>query len=138
MTKNEIPEKWTKSFDKNKLDSLYPESEFKKSPLMGIWVEENMGTDTLIFFPYYDGQEPIFDLERGRRRNNNLPEYYSGPYHYRLENDVIRTQWFLSSTITYNPYYIKISNDSNEMEVGRFYDSSPQNYDTLRFIRVDK
>lgn len=138
MTKIEIPEKWAADFDKNKLESLYPESEFKKSPLNGIWIEENMRKDTIIFKPYYDGQEPILNLERGKRNNSNLPEYYSGSYHYRLEKDVIKTQWCFSSSITYNPYYIKISKDSSEMKIGNFYDSSPQNYDTLIFIRVDK
>ena len=137
MTKIEIPEKWAVDFDKNKLDSLYPESEFKVSPITGIWVEENMETDTLIFKPYYDGQYPILYLERGQRSNNSLPKYYCGPYHYRLEDGAIRTQWYLSSSITYNPYYIKISNDSSEMRIGNFYDSAPQNYDTLTFIRVD-
>ena len=138
LAKIEIPEKWAADFDKNKLESLYPESEFKKSPLNGIWVEENVRTDTIIFKPYYDGQEPIFNLERGQRNNSNLPKYNSGPYHYRLEDGVIKTQWFLSSSITYNPYYIKISNDSSVIKIGNFYDSSPQNYDTLIFIRVDK
>ena len=138
MTKFEIPEKWATDFDKNKLEILYPESKFKKSPINGIWIEDNMRTDTIIFKPYYDGQEPILNLERGHRNNSNLPKYNSGPYHYRLEGNVIKTQWFLSSTITYNPYYIMISNDSSEMKIGNFYDSSPQNYDTLKFIRVDK
>ena len=138
MTKTEIPEKWATDFDKNKLEILYPDSEFKKSPLYGIWVEQNLKTDTIIFKPYYDGQEPIFNLERGHRKNSNLPKHNSGSYHYRLEDSVIKIQWFLSGTITYNPYYIKISNDSSEMRIGNFYDSSPQNYDTLKFIRVDK
>jgi hypothetical protein len=138
ITKFEIPEKWATDFDKNKLDSLYPESEFRKSPLNGIWVEENVRTDTIIFKPYYDGQEPIFYLARGQRKKSYLPKYNSGPYHYRLEDSVIKTRWFLSSSLTYNPYYIKISNDSSEIKIGDFYDSSPRDNDTLIFIRVDK
>ena len=134
----EIPEKWAVDFDKHKLESSYPESEFKKSPLHGIWVEAHVRTDTLIFTPYYDGQEPVFHLERGKRKNSNLPEYKSGPYHYRLGESVIKTRWFLSGAVTYNPYYLEISDDSSELKIGNFYDASPQNYDTLLFIRVDK
>ncbi|OYT16104.1 MAG: hypothetical protein B7C24_09595, partial [Bacteroidetes bacterium 4572_77] len=85
-----------------------------------------------------DGREPILNLERGQRKNINLPKYNSGPYHYRLEKGIIKTQWFLSSNITYNPYYIEISNDSSKIKIGNFYNSSPQNYDTLLFIRIDK
>ncbi|MBI9034372.1 MAG: hypothetical protein JEZ03_07875 [Bacteroidales bacterium] len=65
INKIEIPEKWAVDFDKNKLERLYPDSEFKKSPLTGIWVEKNERTDTIIFKPYYDGQDPILNLERG-------------------------------------------------------------------------
>ncbi len=89
MNKTIIPKKWSTGFDKNKLDSLYPESEFQKSPIIGIWIGEKVNTDTLVFYPYYDGKEPIFNLERGQNINNNLPKKQSGPYNYRLEDGFI-------------------------------------------------
>jgi len=39
-------------------------SEFKKSPIFGIWIERTNKSDSLIFLPEYDGQNPIFQLKR--------------------------------------------------------------------------
>ena len=133
-----VPEKYSTNFDKNKLDSLYTDSEFQKSPIEGIWIESNVNTDTLFFFPYYDGQDPIFILERGRKVENQLPKQNSGMYHYRLGNNFIKTHWGFSSNLSYYSYYFRLSNDSSEIKIGNFYSSSHQDYDTLVFKRVDK
>lgn len=138
MKNTAIPAKWSANFDKNKLESLYPGSEFKKSPIKGIWIGEEVITDTIVFYPYYDGSEPVFCLERGRTENDGLPKKNSGLYNYRLENGEIRIQWYLSSTINYTPYHIKISGDSNKLEIGNFYSSTHQGNDTLIFNRVNK
>ncbi|PKP49545.1 MAG: hypothetical protein CVT92_15150 [Bacteroidetes bacterium HGW-Bacteroidetes-1] len=92
-------------------------SEFKKSPIGGSWIEKVKGEDTISFLPKYDGLNPIFDLKRGYRiiEGQKLPDYFSGPYYYKIENNSISIHWFLSSG-PYKSCYFEMNPDSSEFK----------------------
>lgn len=47
------------------ISGVCQKSQIKKSPVFGIWVEKINKSDSLLFLPEYDGQNPIFHLTRG-------------------------------------------------------------------------
>lgn len=108
----------------------------KKSPINGTWIEEIHQEDTLVFYPEYDGREPVFYLKRGRK--NNIPKTHSGPYNFKPSKDSISIHWFLSSNIAYQTYFLAFTPDSNRLIMGNFFnDSLPNNY-TLTFIKREE
>ncbi|MBN1198755.1 MAG: hypothetical protein JXA23_05350 [Bacteroidales bacterium] len=117
------------------------ESDYKKSPISGIWVEKEKGVDTISFLPKYDGLNPIFDLKRGYRiaEGHKLPDYFSGPYNYKTGDNNISIYWFLSSG-TYQSYYFKMNPDSTEFIIGNFFkgpETKEIERDTLVFIKFE-
>jgi hypothetical protein len=111
--------------------------EVRKSPITGTWIETSNKTDTLVFLPEYDGQDPIFQLRRGSAPNDrtHLPKIHSGPYWYRLGKNRIAVQSFLSSTIGYKSYYFWLSDDQHKLKIGNFFKDGTLKSDTLTFIR---
>jgi hypothetical protein len=96
-------------------------------------------TDTIVFSPEYDGQFPIFNLNRGFRDDNpHLPKYCSGPYWYILGENSISVNWFLSSNIAYNRYYFEMTPGKVEFKIGNFFTdpTATFNPDTLTFIKI--
>jgi len=115
-------------------------TELKISPLKGTWVELEKKTDTIVFSPDYDGQYPIFNLRRGFRIADGykLPDYFSGPYNFKLEQNSISVYWFLSSG-SFQTYYFKLFPDENKFKIGNFFkdpEKKKTEYDTLIFIRI--
>ena len=113
----------------------------KKSPINGIWIEKENGIDTISFLPKYDGSTPIFDLKRGYRiaEGYKLPDYFSGPYNYKIEDNGISIYWFLSSG-TYKSYYFKMDSDSNEFVIENFFKDPEKKKierDTLTFKKIE-
>lgn len=121
--------------------NLYSQqSGFKKSPMSGLWIEKEEGTDTISFLPKYDGLNPIFNLKRGFRvtEGYKLPDYFSGPYNYTFGNSGISIYWFLSSG-TYKSYYFKMNPDSTEFIIENFFKNPEKNKierDTLVFRKL--
>lgn len=111
--------------------------EIRPSPLSGTWIEEVNKADSLVFLPMYDGQNPIFRLQRGFDSIDGywLPGHLSGPYWYKLEKDRISISWLLSSDSRYHPYYFRISDDKATIKIGNFFDDKRSGKDTLIFIR---
>ncbi len=114
----------------------------KKSPLNGAWIESIKKTDTIVFAPEFDGQNPVFELKRGFRiteEGYKLPDYFSGPYWYKLSGDSISLIWFLSSG-SFQTYYFKLKPDENKFLIGNFF-KNPENTgnekDTLVFIKIE-
>ncbi len=115
-------------------------NELKKSPITGTWIEKGKGVDTIAFLPEYDGRNPIFQLKRGFRitEGHKLPDYYSGPYSYKLFSDSISLFWFASSG-SFQTYFFKMSAERNEFIIDNFF-KDPENKkpecDTLTFMRL--
>lgn len=120
------------------ISGVCQKSEIKKSPVTGIWNENMNKSDSLIFLPEYDGQNPIFHLKRGFDLNDatRLPKPLSGPYWYNLDEDKISINWFLSSDLRYHSYYFWLSSDKTILRIGNFFGSSESQNDTLTFIKV--
>jgi hypothetical protein len=108
---------------------------FQESPVAGTWIETASNTDTLEFLPEYDGQNPIFWLKRGKNEDN-LPKSNSGPYSYKLSENTISMNWFLSSNMSYHEYFFELSQDKEILKIGNFYNNPYVNKDTLIFTRV--
>jgi len=112
----------------------------KTSPLNGTWIEISKKTDTIVFASEFDGQNAIFELKRGFRiaDGNKLPDYYSGPYWYKLTANSISLYWFLSNG-SFQSYYFKLITSVNKMLIGNFF-KNPENknkeQDTLVFIKI--
>ena len=112
----------------------------KTSPLNGTWIEISKKTDTIVFASEFDGQNSIFELKRGFRiaDGNKLPDYYSGPYWYKLTANSISLYWFLSNG-SFQSYYFKLITRENKMLIGNFF-KNPENknkeQDTLVFIKI--
>lgn len=90
----------------------------EKSPI-GVWVETNYKTDTLVFDNQYSG----FILNRGTEIRNGflLPKYLSGPYMYEIENDSISLRWEASSSSYSKNYYFKLDLKNKEIKIGNFF-----------------
>lgn len=118
-----------------------PKNGIKKSPVEGTWVEVVYKTDTLFFLPDYDGQYPIFNLNRATRVSEGLtlPGYFSGPYWYIAGDKNISIQWFLSSFSGFNRYYFEFLPGGNTFKILNFFadPSSTTERDTLTFTRVE-
>lgn len=113
----------------------------KTSPLNGTWVESTTKRDTIVFAAEYDGQNPVFELKRGLRitqEGYNLPDYFSGPYSYKLSCDSISLYWFLSSG-SFQSWFFKRMPGDNKFLIGNFF-KTPENTgkdcDTLVFERI--
>ena len=115
-----------------------PKTGLKKSPIEGIWVETTLKTDTLEFSSEYDGQFPIFNLKREFEiiDGQSLLGHFSGPYNYKLLENSISTQWFLSSNSAYFRYYFNMEPGETEFKIGNFFADSPENEDTLTFVKI--
>jgi len=113
----------------------------KPSPLKGTWVELMKRNDTIVFSPEYDGQHPIFNLKRGYRiteEGYTLPDYFSGPYNFKLSQNSISVYWFLSSG-SFQSYYFKMIPAENKFKIGNFFkdpEKKKMESDTLIFIRI--
>jgi hypothetical protein len=112
----------------------------KTSPISGTWIEQEKKNDTIVFLPEYDGQNPIFELKRGFRsaEGYRLPDYFSGPYNYKLGNNRISVYWFLSGG-SFQSYYFKLIPEENKFTIGNFFkdpEKKKQESDTLIFIRI--
>jgi len=115
-------------------------TELKKSPINGTWIELEKKSDTIVFLPEYNGQYPIFELKRGFRiaDGNKLPDYFSGPYHFKLGINSISLFWFLSSA-SFQNFYFKMIPEEDKFEIGNFFkdpEKKKQEADTLSFIRI--
>jgi len=116
-------------------------SVLKTSPLQGTWLELTRKSDTIVFSSEYDGQSPVFNLKRGTRTTEEgftLPDYYSGPYNFKLGPNSISVYWFLSSG-TFQTYYFKLMAGENKFEIGNFFkdpEKKKTESDTLIFIRI--
>jgi len=122
----------------NNIDSQ--KNGLKASPLKGTWIEMEKKNDTMVFSSEYDGQYPIFNLKRGFRftEGDKLPDYYSGPYNFKLGQNSISVYWFLSSG-SFQTYYFKLIPGENKFKVGNFFKDPERNKsesDTLMFIRI--
>jgi hypothetical protein len=115
-----------------------PKEGLKKSPIEGVWVEKVLKKDTMEFVSEYDGQFPVFTLKRESQiiDGHNLPGYFSGPYHYKLLENSISTQWFLSSNSSFFRYYFNMANGGNEFKIGHFFAGFSENTDTLSFVKI--
>jgi hypothetical protein len=113
----------------------------KTSPLNGTWIECITKNDTIVFAAEYDGQNPVFELKRGFRiteEGYKLPDYYSGPYSYKLSGDSISLYWFLSSG-SFNSYFFEKMTGENKFLIGNFFknpENSGNESDTLVFERI--
>jgi hypothetical protein len=112
----------------------------KESPLNGTYIESEKRTDTIVFAPEYDGQNPVFELKRGFRISDGykLPDYFSGHYNYKISQNSISLYWFLSSG-SFQTYYFNNLPAENKFEVGNFFKNPGDNTkekDTLVFIRI--
>lgn len=112
----------------------------KKSPINGTYIESEKKSDTIIFLSEYDGQNPVFELKRGFRIADGykLPDYYSGPYNYKISQKSISLYWFLSSG-SFQTYYFKSTPEENKFLIGNFFKNPENNTnekDTLVFIRI--
>jgi len=113
-----------------------------KSPLNGTWIETINKTDTLVFAAEFDGQNPVFELKRGFRITEEgfkLPDYYSGPYYYKLSDDSISLFWFLSSG-SFHSYFFGMMPDENKFLIGNFFrnpENSSAESDTLIFTKIE-
>ena len=115
--------------------------ELKASPLLGTWVELLKRSDTIVFSPVYDGQNPVFNLKRGTRITEEgyiLPDYFSGPYNFKISQNSISVYWFLSSG-SYQTYYFKHLLGEDKFEIGNFFKDPEKRKlekDTLVFVRL--
>ena len=115
--------------------------ELKASPLLGTWVELLKRNDTIVFSSEYDGQNPVFNLKRGTRITEEgyiLPDYFSGPYNFKLSQNSISVYWFLSSG-SYQTYYFKKISGEEKFEIVNFFkdpEKKKTERDTLLFIRI--
>lgn len=115
--------------------------ESKTSPLQGTWVELMKRSDTMVFSSEYEGQNPVFNLKRGTRTTEEghiLPDYFSGPYNYKLDQNSISVYWFLSSG-SYQTYYFKHIAGEEKFKIGNFFKDpggKKTECDTLIFIRL--
>lgn len=106
----------------------------ENSTLVGVWVEANHKTDTLVF----DNQTTDLYLNRGTEIRNGflLPKYLSGPYMYKIENDSISLRWEASSSSYANNYYFKLDLKNKEIKIGNFFDDSINTGVILTFTKV--
>lgn len=108
--------------------------------MVGTWVESISGTDTIVFSPEYDGQFPVFNLNRKFRITDGytLPGYFSGPYWYILRENSISINWFLSSNSAFNRYYFKLMPEGNQLKIASFFSDPPEplSGDTLTFTKI--
>ncbi len=122
-------------------NSVYcQQAELKTSPINGTWIESEKKTDTIVFLPEYDGQNPVFELKRGFRTTEGykLPDYFSGPYNFKLGNNSISLYWFFSSG-SFQTYYFKMIPEENKFKIGNFFkdpEKKKQEPDTLLFLRI--
>lgn len=94
--------------------------------LRGSWVEIKNTTDTLSFSSLFDDKE-LMCLKRAE-------SYRSGPYEYELlPNNKISIHWLLASTMTFDEYYFKVTDD--KLSIGNFYNSSSG--EILTFKKLD-
>jgi hypothetical protein len=94
--------------------------------LRGSWVGTNNTTDTMSFATLFDNKEFIILKRAGL--------YRTGPYEYRLlPNSKISIHWSLTSTMTFNEYYFKVTSD--KLNIGNFYDSPSGKILTFRKIK---
>jgi hypothetical protein len=116
--------------------------ELKTSPIQGTWVELMKRSDTIVFSSEYDGQNPVFNLKRGTRitkEGYTLPDYFSGPYNFKLDQNSISVYWFLSSG-SYQTYYFKHISGEDKFEIGNFFkdtEGKKSESDTLVFVRYN-
>ena len=121
--------------------SLYCQKNFlKTSPINGTWIEILKKTDTIVFASEFDGQNAVFELKRGFRIADGykLPDYFSGPYNFKLGNNSISVYWFLSSG-SFQTYYFKMIPEENKFKIGNFFkdpEKKKPESDTLIFIRI--
>ena len=90
--------------------------------LEGSWVETSTKSDTLKFVFLDDGETMILDRGTEIRNGNILPKLGSGPYDYEIVGDEISLRWFASSSMSFNSYYFKQTND--KIEIGDFYEAN--------------
>jgi hypothetical protein len=116
-----------------------PKSGIKKSPMEGTWIESEQKTDTIIFSPEYDGQFPVFNLNREFRVTDSgtLPGYSSGPYWYILGTNSISLDWFLSSYSWFNRYYFDLQPGGKEFKILNFFAEPNETRDTLTFVKTE-
>jgi hypothetical protein len=99
-------------------------------------------SDTIVFSSEYDGQNPVFNLKRGTRiteEGYTLPDYFSGPYNFKLIQNSISVYWFLSSG-SYQTYYFKKISGEDKFEIGNFFkdpEKKKSESDTLVFVRLN-
>lgn len=116
--------------------------ELKTSPLLGTWVEFMNRSDTIVFSSEYNGQNPVFNLKRGTRITEEgyiLPDYFSGPYNFKISQNNISVNWFLSSG-SYQTYYFNCISGEDKFEIGNFFKDPEKRKlekDTLVFIRLN-
>ncbi len=122
--------------------SLYGQKiQLKPSPLKGTWIEADKKSDTIVFADSYDGQNPTFELKRGFRMTEDgrkLPDYFAGPYNYKLDKESISVYWFLSSG-SFQTYYFRMMPGENKFKIGNFFkdpEKKKTESDTLLFIRI--
>lgn len=114
----------------------------KTSPLAGTWVELMKRGDTIVFASEYDGQNPVFNLKRGTRITEEgyiVPDYFSGPYNFKISQDNISVYWFLSCG-SYQTYYFKHISGEDKFEIGNFFkdpEKKRSENDTLVFVRLN-
>lgn len=95
--------------------------------LRGSWVEIKNITDTLSFSSLFDDKELMY-LKRAE-------SYRSEPYEYELlPNNKISIHWLLASTMTFDEYYFKVTDD--KLSIGNFYNSSSGKI--LTFKKLDQ
>jgi hypothetical protein len=123
-------------------NSIYSQKpELKTSPLQGTWIEVTGKSDTIVFSSEYDGQNPVFNLKRGTRiteEGYTLPDYYSGPYNFKIGKNSISLYWFLSSG-SYQTFYFKLFPGEDKFEIGNFFkdpEKKRTESDTLIFKRI--
>jgi len=118
-----------------------PKNGIKKSPVEGTWVEAVTKTDTMYFLPHYDGQYPIFNLNRSPRVTEGymLPGYFSGSCLYILGDKSISIQWFLSGSSVFNRSYFEFLPGGNTFKILNFFADplAKAEKDTLIFTRIE-
>lgn len=91
-----------------------------QTQLNGKWVDIHTKTDTLTFLVV--AEHDYVQLERGVELNHGVfrPKNGSGPYQYKIAQNIISLRWTLSSFADYNDHYFKQAGDT--LVIGNFYD----------------
>jgi len=107
----------------------------ENSSLIGVWVEANNKTDSLVF----DNQTTWLSLNRGTEIRNGylLPKPYSGSYMYEIVNDSIFLRWGASSSTEAKKYYFKLDLKKREIKIGNFFVDSIKTGVLLTFTKVN-